>query len=85
MDKLLMSYRVNDLKEAFEIYVLKCEADFKLDDEIDVHGEIHSSQWLFDQLKTCAHFMPTSLCEYLEVKHDTTYAEAVINILHKLK
>jgi len=80
-----MGYRIGDLKEAFEIYVLKCEGDFNLDDKIDVHGEIHTSQWLFDHLKTCDHSMPAPLCEYLEVKHDTTYADAVINILHELK
>ena len=80
-----MGYRIGDLKEAFEIYVLKCEGDFNLDDKIDVHGEIHTSQWLLDHLKTCDHSMPAPLCEYLEVKHDTTYADALINILHELK
>ena len=80
-----MGYRIGDLKEAFEIYVLKFEGDFNLDDKIDVHGEIHTSQWLLDHLKTCDHSMPAPLCEYLEVKHDTTYADAVINILPELK
>ena len=79
-----MSYRIDDLKEAFEIYVLKCETDFNLDDKINVHGEIHSSQWLLDQLKSCDHSMPTPLCEYLELKQDTTYADAIKNIIQNL-
>ncbi len=76
-----MSYRIADLKETFEIYVLKCEAVFNLKDKIEVHGETHTVSWLLDHLKSCDHEIPMALCEYMEFNHGTTYTEAVQKIL----
>ena len=72
-----MNYRINDLKEAFELYILKCENDYQLDDKIEVHGEATTFEWLLDQLAECKHILPDGLSEYMDFKPGITYSEAI--------
>lgn len=72
-----MSYRIIDLKEAFETYVLQSECEFHLNDEIKVYHEPRKFEWLIEQLEHCQHRLPDGLCYYLEMKPGSTYAQAV--------
>jgi len=72
-----MSYRINDLKESFELYILKCESDYRFDDKIEVHGEIKTFEWLLNQLQDCESTLPAGLSEYMDFKPGTTYSEAI--------
>ena len=79
-----MSYRINDLKEAFEIYVLQSECEFHLNDEIKVYQESRKFEWLLDQLEQCSHKLSNGLCDYLELKTGASYAQAVKLIRDKI-
>ena len=78
-----MNFRINDLKDAFETYVLQSECEFHLNDEIHVYHETRKFDWLLDQLKQCPHKLSDGLCEYLELKAGSTYAQAVKYIREK--
>ena len=78
-----MSFRIEDLKDAFELYILKCEAEYNLDDKVEVHGENKTFAWLLDQLASSKHLLPEALCEYMELRPGMTYSEVVAAIRHK--
>ena len=80
-----MSYRIEDIKESLEYYVLNCESEYNLNDKIDVHGESRTFKWILDELASCKHSLPGGLCEYLELKPGMTYADAVQSIRNDLK
>jgi hypothetical protein len=80
-----MSYRIDDLKIAFEEYVLQCEGEYDFNEKIEVHGEFKPFSWLLDKLMSCDHILPNALTEYMEMMPGTTFADAAKDIKSKFE